>query len=68
MTRRVMSLRVRFALATGEVFVVPSDGADLLSLVSDVAERACQVDWRIHDVTVMPVAHIQSATPPRVSI
>src|SRR5690348_3388184 len=65
MTRRVMSLRVRFALATGEVFVVPSDGADLLSLVSDVAERACQVDWRIHDVTVMPVAHIQSTTPPR---
>jgi cation diffusion facilitator family transporter len=60
-------LREHGRTLTGEVFVVPSDGTDLLSLVSDVAERACGVDWRIHDVAVMPVARIESATPPRAS-
>jgi hypothetical protein len=32
-----------------------------------VADRAVDVDWRLHDITVMPVPRLDDVTPPRVS-
>jgi cation diffusion facilitator family transporter len=60
-------LREHGRALTGQVFIVPRDGTDVLSLVSDVVECACSVDWRIHDVAVMPVSRIESLSPPRAS-
>jgi divalent metal cation (Fe/Co/Zn/Cd) transporter len=61
-------LREHGRALTGQVLVVPRDGTDVLALVNDVVECACEVDWRIHDLAVMPVARIDSISPPRATI
>lgn len=61
-------MREHGRVLTGEVFVAPAEGGDVVSLVRDVAERARSVDWRIHDVTVMPVVRLESRSPPRASL
>jgi cation diffusion facilitator family transporter len=60
-------LREHGRALTGEVFIVPSDHADVLHLVSEVADGAAGVDWRLHDIAVMPVPRLDNITPPRVS-
>jgi len=39
----------------GEAFVVPSDSANLTAKIEDALERARDLDWRIHDLAIMPV-------------
>jgi cation diffusion facilitator family transporter len=39
----------------GEAFVVPSDSANLPAKIQDALERARDLDWRIHDLAIMPV-------------
>lgn len=51
----------------GDVFIVPRDHADVVGLVSDVADEACDTDWRLHDITVMPVPKLDNVVPPKVS-
>jgi cation diffusion facilitator family transporter len=60
-------LREHGRTLTGEVFVVPHERADVVGLVREVADRAADVDWRLHDITVMPVPRLDNVTPPRVS-
>jgi cation diffusion facilitator family transporter len=60
-------LREHGRAITGEVFIVPNDGANVLDLVHDVADEVNDVDWRLHDIAVMPVRHLDRVTPPRVS-
>jgi cation diffusion facilitator family transporter len=60
-------LREHGRAVTGEVFIVPRDHADVVDLVSEVADEATDIDWRLHDVTVMPVPKLDSITPPKVS-
>ena len=60
-------LREHGRALTGEVFIVPRDHADVVDLVSDVAHRAADIDWRLHDLAVMPVPKLDNITPPRVS-
>jgi cation diffusion facilitator family transporter len=68
--RAAVRLREQGHVLTGEVFVVPRDGDSRTAhdLVAD-AERAgtelCQVDWRLHNLTVIPVATLESVSPPR---
>ena len=39
----------------GEVFVVPANGRNLVARIAEVSEKAKAFNWRIHDLTVMPV-------------
>jgi hypothetical protein len=40
---------------TGEAFVVPSDEVRLLDKLEEAADRIHKVDWRLHDVNLVPV-------------
>ena len=40
---------------TGEAFVVPKDGRELTARLRDAAEGARALDWRMLDLTIMPV-------------
>ncbi|MFL6538808.1 MAG: cation transporter [Chthoniobacterales bacterium] len=59
----VRDVRVRLRedgdVLTGEAFIVPCDEADLLSRVARATEVACGVDWRLHDINVVPVRSLQ---------
>jgi cation diffusion facilitator family transporter len=39
----------------GEAFVVPREEAGLLEHLQEAADRAREVDWRVHDLSVVPV-------------
>lgn len=60
-------LREHGRALTGEVFIVPADHGNVVDLVNDVADEVRQVDWRLHDITVMPVPRLDRVTPPTVS-
>jgi cation diffusion facilitator family transporter len=40
---------------SGEAFVVPRDGQDLLKRLGQAKEAAHAVDWRLHDIQIVPV-------------
>jgi cation diffusion facilitator family transporter len=42
----------------GEAFVVPSDSANLTAKIEDALEQARDLDWRIHDLAIMPVRRL----------
>jgi cation diffusion facilitator family transporter len=42
----------------GEAFVVPSDTANLTGKIEDALEKAHDLDWRIHDLAIMPVGRL----------
>jgi cation diffusion facilitator family transporter len=67
--RAGVRLREHGRAITGELFVVLGDSAlgDPAASVARVAERARAVDWRLHDLTVMPVAQLDAQDPPRVA-
>jgi len=44
---------------TGEAFVVPRDQDDLLGRLKEAADLAHSLDWRLHDVNVVPVSSIE---------
>src|SRR5947209_1524106 len=44
---------------TGEAFVVPRDQDDLLGRLQEAADLAHSLDWRLHDVNVVPVSSIE---------
>ncbi|HEX2050524.1 MAG TPA: cation transporter [Actinomycetota bacterium] len=39
----------------GEVFVVPTDDGDLTTRVDEAENMLDELDWRLHDVVIMPV-------------
>jgi cation diffusion facilitator family transporter len=43
----------------GEAFVVPSDTANLAENIEDALEQAHDLDWRIHDLAIMPVRRLE---------
>ena len=55
----VAAARVRLRedgdVLTGEAFVVPRDGADLVGRLEGAAKVVHAVDWRLHDVNLVPV-------------
>lgn len=62
-------LRDQGRLLTGEVFVVPRDGAamsakELLARAVDVCHRLSKQDWRLHGISVVPVSKLDGETPP----
>jgi cation diffusion facilitator family transporter len=59
----VREVRVRLredgAVLTGEAFVVPGDEADVLRRQEEATDVACGVDWRLHDINIVPVRSIE---------
>ncbi|HEV2755206.1 MAG TPA: cation diffusion facilitator family transporter [Actinomycetota bacterium] len=43
----------------GEVFVVPRDGERLTERLGEARETLLRLDWRIHDLVLMPVAELE---------
>ena len=43
---------------TGDVFVVPRDGNALVSRIASARQDLMALDWRLHSITVMPVARL----------
>src|SRR5256885_11823018 len=67
--RAAVRLREQGRLLTGEVFIVPRDGAtmsatDLLARAIDACHQLSKHDWRLHGITVVPVAKLDGAVPP----
>jgi divalent metal cation (Fe/Co/Zn/Cd) transporter len=58
-------LREHGRALTGEVFVVFDDDRDIVTRTALVADRAREVDWRLHDIAVMPVSHLDEQDPPK---
>jgi cation diffusion facilitator family transporter len=58
----VRDVRVRLRedgeVLTGEAFVVPRDEADVLRRQEEASDVARGVDWRLHDINVVPVRTI----------
>jgi divalent metal cation (Fe/Co/Zn/Cd) transporter len=48
---------------TGEAFVVPKDGRDMVTRLEDAVEGARALDWRMLDLTIMPVATLNPRAP-----
>lgn len=44
----------------GEVFVVPNGDGDLTQRISEAAEHLLRLDWRLHDIAIMPVKELPS--------
>ena len=44
---------------TGEAFVVPRDESQLLDGLKEAREVATSVDWRLHDVSIVPVRTLE---------
>lgn len=45
---------------SGELFIKPKDERDILSRVQEAQRIAQAVDWRLHDLSVMPVRELPS--------
>lgn len=44
---------------TGEAFIVPRDERDMFGRIKQATDLALSLDWRIHDVNVVPVSSIE---------
>ncbi len=69
--RAAVRLREQGHAITGEILVVPRadaklTAADLVAHVQRSADDFCDQDWRLHDLAVMPVLHLENETPPKV--
>ena len=64
-TSAAVRLREHGRALTGEVYVELRDGADVVERVAAVATRARGVDWRLRDITVMPVGTLLRQDPPK---
>jgi cation diffusion facilitator family transporter len=66
--RGAARLREEGHVFTGEVMVVPragalSDGAGLMDLLDELAGRLLELEWKVHDIVVVPVKEIDIPSP-----
>jgi cation diffusion facilitator family transporter len=57
-------LREHGHAVTGEVFLVPHDGAGNIGRVVSAGERLSDVDWRLHDLVVVLAPALREVEPP----
>jgi len=43
---------------TGEAFIQPRDGGDLLDRMAEASKIVGSVDWRVHDISMVPVRSV----------
>jgi cation diffusion facilitator family transporter len=63
--KAAVRLREHGRVLTGNVFVVPRGREVLVARVERAAEELQKLDWRLHDLTVMPVSALEDERPPR---
>ena len=56
-------LREHGHVITGEIFVVPRAGTDLVGAIAEARGRLGALDWRLHDLTMMPVENVEPYAP-----
>jgi cation diffusion facilitator family transporter len=66
--RGAVRLREEGHVFTGEVMVVPreealSGGAGLMARLEDLAERLMALEWKVHDIVVVPVKELDVPSP-----
>jgi hypothetical protein len=44
---------------TGEAFIVPRDEHALIERLNQAAELAHSLDWRLHDINMVPVSSLK---------
>ena len=52
-------LREQGDILMGDAFLVPVSGTDLLRRLDEARELAARVDWRLHDVSIVPVRSLE---------
>jgi cation diffusion facilitator family transporter len=57
--RARVRLREDGDVLTGEVFVVPRDESNLLDRLKQASDLTHSLDWRLHDINVVPVRSIE---------
>jgi hypothetical protein len=67
-SRGAVRLREEGHVFTGEVLVVPeevalSDDAELLDRLEELAGRLLDLEWKLHDLVVVPVRDIDIPSP-----
>lgn len=59
----VAAARVRLRedgdVLTGEAFIVPKDERNLLDKLKQATDLANSLDWRLHDINIVPVRSIE---------
>jgi divalent metal cation (Fe/Co/Zn/Cd) transporter len=63
--RAAVRLREHGRLITGDIFIVPRDAHDLAARIERAAQELATVDWRLHALTMTPVATLERSTPAR---
>jgi len=58
-------LREQGHVISGDVFVVPRPGTDLVGAIAADLGGVRSVDWRLHELTMTPVASLEAAETPR---
>jgi len=58
-------LREHGRLITGDVFVVARDTTDLPARIERASRELATIDWRLHGLTVMPLASLEGNPPAR---
>jgi cation diffusion facilitator family transporter len=66
--RGAVRLREEGHVFTGEVMVVPreealSDGPGLMAKLEELAERLVSLEWKVHDIVVVPVKELDMPSP-----
>ena len=54
-----MRLREHGHVITGEIFVVARANTELTTAIADAVQTLQAVDWRLHDLTIMPVRSVE---------
>jgi cation diffusion facilitator family transporter len=57
--KAAVRLREHGRVLTGEVFVVPRDQTDLVARIERAAKELQHLDWRLHDLNIMPVSQLE---------
>jgi cation diffusion facilitator family transporter len=57
-------LREHGRVLTGELYVVLENDGGVADRVDRIARDVHEIDWRLHEITVMPVKTIRSTEPP----
>ena len=59
----VVRLREEGHVFTGEVLVVPENEDELLERLDETADRLVDLDWKVHDLVVVPVRELNVPDP-----
>jgi hypothetical protein len=60
-------LREQGHVLNGDVFVVPRGDAVKVKQIEDASRSLAKMDWRIYNLTVMPVSRLTDDAPPTVT-